>query len=380
MTQQREFKQGIATAVEYLGMRVDVTPNEPFSLSQYGLFLAPPAHTDIEAITAACQDPEIQRWTTVPYPYGLPDAEHFVEEICPKLWADGSPTWAIHANLDADERQLVGVVGLTRKNADTAEIGYWLAPEARGKRLMSRAVSMVLDAAFSKLGFTAVLWFAEVGNWASWRTAWRLGFKPGGVIPAYATNKGVRADYWSASITADSARVPTAPWNGPGTEGLDGAKGLPAVDPGNPEALVRQFHHVYGLPIVLSGANADFERVHMRMNLILEEVTELVAAVYGEEAGKRIEEAARQVQDLDEYSRDTIETADALADLVYVIYGMALESGISLPAVLAEVQASNLSKLDSQGKPIYREDGKVLKGENFFEPNVARALRNRLTP
>lgn len=69
-----------------------------------------------------------------------------------------------------------------------------------------------------------------------------------------------------------------------------------------------------------------------------------------------------------------VEAADALADLIYVIYGMALEMGIDLAKVLAEVQRSNMSKLGEDGKPIYREDGKVLKGPGYFRPDVAGVL------
>ncbi len=144
-------------------------------------------------------------------------------------------------------------------------------------------------------------------------------------------------------------------------------------DPHRPEDLVRQFHQVYGLPIQHDQAEVDRERVHMRMRLIYEEVSELTGAVYGTQARRILEEAISSLPD--DGTRDTIEAADALADLIYVIYGMALECGISLPAVLKEVQASNLSKLDGEGKPIYREDGKVLKGENFFPPNIKTALK-----
>lgn len=147
-------------------------------------------------------------------------------------------------------------------------------------------------------------------------------------------------------------------------------------DPHRPEDLVRQFHQVYGLPIQHDQAEVDRERVHMRMRLIYEEVSELTGAVYGEQARCLLEETISSLPD--DGTRDTIETADALADLVYVIYGMALECGISLPAVLREVQASNLSKLDSEGRPIYREDGKVLKGENFFPPNIKKALKTSI--
>ncbi len=147
-------------------------------------------------------------------------------------------------------------------------------------------------------------------------------------------------------------------------------------DPHRPEDLVRQFHEVYGLPIQHDEPEVDRERVHMRMRLIYEEVSELTGAVYGDKARRMLEETISSLPD--DGTRDTIETADALADLIYVIYGMALECGISLPAVLREVQASNLSKLDGEGKPIYREDGKVLKGDNFFPPNVKSALKIRI--
>ena len=79
----------------------------------------------------------------------------------------------------------------------------------------------------------------------------------------------------------------------------------------------------------------------------------------------------------DDGARDTVEAADALADLIYVIYGMALETGIDLASVLAEVQRSNMSKLGADGKPVYREDGKVLKGPDYFPPNVEAVLRSR---
>ncbi|MDY2941620.1 MAG: nucleoside triphosphate pyrophosphohydrolase family protein [Varibaculum sp.] len=149
--------------------------------------------------------------------------------------------------------------------------------------------------------------------------------------------------------------------------------------PRDPEALVAQFHETYNMPISTAEPSVDFQRVHMRISLIMEEVSELVTAVYGACAGEAIQEAAAKLRELDEGRRDVVEAADALADLTYVVYGMALESGISLPAVLEQVQASNMSKLGADGKPIYREDGKVLKGPNFFQPDIARALKQRIS-
>lgn len=145
-------------------------------------------------------------------------------------------------------------------------------------------------------------------------------------------------------------------------------------DSSRPMDLVRQFHETYQIPIKESDPSLDSSRLNMRMGLIAEEFVELIQAVYGEKSAKTIEEAYSQAFELDEEKRDVVEAADAMADLVYVIYGMALEMGIDLNAVLHEVQASNMSKLGVDGKPIYRQDGKVLKGPNFFQPDIKKAL------
>lgn len=144
-------------------------------------------------------------------------------------------------------------------------------------------------------------------------------------------------------------------------------------DSRQPELLVRQFHETYNLPVV-DHPNVDRDRVHMRMALIAEEFAELVGAVYGKDARATIEDAYASAVKADDNTRDTVETADALGDLVYVVYGMALEMGIPLSDVLAEIQASNMSKLGSDGLPIYREDGKVLKGPGFFAPDIKKVL------
>ena len=143
----------------------------------------------------------------------------------------------------------------------------------------------------------------------------------------------------------------------------------------SPMELVLQFHHTYSVPIrSFSDPTLDYERMNMRMSLIAEEFAELMGAVYGPRARAIIEAATVEAVAADEGERDVIEAADALADLVYVVYGMAIESGMNLDSVLAEVQASNLSKLMPDGSVKLREDGKVLKGPNFFQPNIARGL------
>src|SRR5690606_14317733 len=146
------------------------------------------------------------------------------------------------------------------------------------------------------------------------------------------------------------------------------------MDGRDPEALVRQFHATYDVPVADGAASVATDRVHMRMALVAEEFAELVAAVYGARAGEHVATAFAAAVADDDGTRDVVAAADALADLVYVVYGMALECGIPLPEVLAEVHASNLSKLGADGRPVHRADGKVLKGPSYAPPDVAGVL------
>ncbi|SHE75990.1 Predicted phosphohydrolase, Cof family, HAD superfamily [Psychroflexus salarius] len=71
-------------------------------------------------------------------------------------------------------------------------------------------------------------------------------------------------------------------------------------------------------------------------------------------------------------NNDLVEVADALGDMLYILCGTMISHGMQdkIEAVFDEIQRSNMSKLDENGKPIYREDGKVLKGSNYFKPNL----------
>lgn len=73
---------------------------------------------------------------------------------------------------------------------------------------------------------------------------------------------------------------------------------------------------------------------------------------------------------------DLVEVADALGDMMYILCGTMLSHGLQdkMEAVFEEIQRSNMSKLDGEGKPIYREDGKVLKSEQYFKPDIAKVL------
>lgn len=76
---------------------------------------------------------------------------------------------------------------------------------------------------------------------------------------------------------------------------------------------------------------------------------------------------------------DLVEIADALGDQLYILCGTILKHGLQdkIEEVFEEIQRSNMSKLDENGKPIYREDGKVLKGKNYFKPNIAGVLEEK---
>lgn len=123
----------------------------------------------------------------------------------------------------------------------------------------------------------------------------------------------------------------------------------------NVQQQVAQFHDTFACPnLVGSTPSVVQERKNLRWNLIEEEVEELRDALHAD---------------------DIVETADALADIVYVCYGAALEFGIDLDRVLAEVHSSNMSKVWPDGTVHYRQDGKVEKPHGSWRaPNIARVL------
>ena len=91
----------------------------------------------------------------------------------------------------------------------------------------------------------------------------------------------------------------------------------------------------------------------LRIDLIKEELAELIEAMK---------------------NKDLLEVADALTDILYVTYGAGHSFGINLDKCFDEVQNSNMSKLDDNGKPIYNESGKVMKGPNYFKPNLSKFI------
>lgn len=317
----------------------------------------------------ACSDPEVTRWcVSVPHPFSHEDAVSYLGTISPGAWDEGRAAWTI---LDGDT--LVGDIafsGPAITPGSRPELGLWIAAPYRGTGAAEEAARTAIDWAFEQ-GASAILWRCLIDgepNWASARVAWKLGFTFEGVSRAAIARDDRAYDALSATLLAGEDMSPAAAWFGP----QDSRPPVPS--PRDPEALVRQFHETYRLPIH-SVPDADRERIHLRMSLVAEEFIELVTAAYGKEAGEHASRGWEAARAADDHTRDTVEIADALGDLIYVVYGMALELGIPLPDVLREIQDSNLSKLGGDGQPIYREDGKVLKGPNYFRPDIAKVLR-----
>ncbi len=122
----------------------------------------------------------------------------------------------------------------------------------------------------------------------------------------------------------------------------------------------------------------NFEKVGVFMKTFGQEVKQK-ASFSSEKINKLrydlIKEELGELKDALE-KKDIIEVADALTDILYVTYGAGHAFGINLDKCFTEVQSSNMSKLDSNGNPIYNESGKVMKGENFFKPNLSKIISN----
>ncbi len=125
----------------------------------------------------------------------------------------------------------------------------------------------------------------------------------------------------------------------------------------NKLSSVEKFHRLFGMG-VSETMRADLGAVKnsLRFNLMDEENKEYLEAAEND---------------------DLVEVADALGDMLYILCGTILEHGMQhkIEEVFAEIQRSNMSKLGADGKPIYREDGKVLKGPHYFKPDILGILQ-----
>jgi RimJ/RimL family protein N-acetyltransferase len=156
--------------------------------------LRPWRDDDLAAIVAACQDPEIARWTTVPSPYGEADARAYLLHRHELLESGSSASLAI---VDAaDDSRLLGSIALMQIDWThaRAEVGYWLAREARGAGHATRAVRRICAWGFERLRLERVSLVVADGNGASERVAERAGFSREAFLRSYMVTQGVRHD------------------------------------------------------------------------------------------------------------------------------------------------------------------------------------------
>jgi RimJ/RimL family protein N-acetyltransferase len=153
-------------------------------LEDEAIRLRPFMEADVPAIVAACQDPEIPRWTAVPSPYTEADALAWLESDEEESFAVVDPT--------CDE--LLGAIGVRFLGGGVAEVGYWVKRDARGRGLATRALALVSRWALLEREVGRFQLRAEPGNVASQRVAEKAGFVREGVMRAALEIKGTRRD------------------------------------------------------------------------------------------------------------------------------------------------------------------------------------------
>jgi RimJ/RimL family protein N-acetyltransferase len=172
-------------------------PSEP--LTDGVVTLRPWREDDAPAIAAACQDPEIPRWTRVPSPYAESDARDWLAHD-PECWASGEG--AHFAVVDAKSGELIGSFGIVDFEWDDhrAEIGYWVAPGARRRGVARRAIRLLCTWAFAELDIVRLEILPDVRNVASIGVARACGFTDEGVRRKYMVIKDELCDCVSFSV------------------------------------------------------------------------------------------------------------------------------------------------------------------------------------
>lgn len=184
---------------------------EPVTLTTGRLLLRVVGPQDTDAVYEAAQDPDIQRWTTIPSPYLREHAQSFTNQLVPDGWADGSMlTWG---SFLPEGEDLVGMLSLSMRSLGVAEIGFWGAKEHRGNGYVTEAVLAVSRWAFTDLSIDRVEWRAEVGNRPSRAVAERTGFVLEGTLRSAITHQGARRDCWAGALLPSDLGLPsTAPY------------------------------------------------------------------------------------------------------------------------------------------------------------------------
>ncbi|MER6807792.1 GNAT family N-acetyltransferase [Spirillospora sp. NPDC000708] len=176
---------------------------DPHVIEAGWLRLRPFVPADIPWVYEVSLDPAMQQFVQLPSPYRMEDAAFFVEEI-----AIAGGTTGRRLELLVEETATgapLGRVGLGLGRKGSSEIGYWVAPEARGRGVACDAVRAVCRWAFVELDLELIEWRCEVGNLASRRVAEKAGFLIEATLRKRLVHRGTRVDAWCGSLLREEA-------------------------------------------------------------------------------------------------------------------------------------------------------------------------------
>ncbi|WP_405066248.1 GNAT family N-acetyltransferase [Kribbella sp. NBC_01510] len=162
------------------------------------LTLRPFTVADVGWVFEVSQDPALQQFVQLPSPYLMEHARFFVECLAIEKVASGERAEFLAEDAETGER--LGRVGLGMNANASAEVGYWVAPGARGRGVAPLAVRAVCRWAFAQRQLELIEWRAEVGNDASRRVAQKVGFFMEGQLRQRLVHRGQRVDAWIGSL------------------------------------------------------------------------------------------------------------------------------------------------------------------------------------
>ncbi|MEU6763720.1 GNAT family N-acetyltransferase [Streptomyces sp. NPDC046853] len=202
---------------------------EPVTLTTERLILRTFTPADTDETYEACQDADIQRWTTVPSPYAHSDAAGFVTRMVPDGWRhDTEYTFAVRPRGGGP---LVAAASLHHPRSGAWEVGFWTAKEYRGSGYMTEIVLELARWAFTDLGCTRLEWRAEVGNTGSRAVAEKTGFVVEGTLRGALLNKTTLRDCWVGALLPSDLGMPSAQPYLPARKAVREAAGESAMDP-----------------------------------------------------------------------------------------------------------------------------------------------------
>lgn len=169
--------------------------------------------SDVAALTEQATDPVTVEWTTVPVPSSDETSRDYATKIIPTGWRDDMEwNFAVEAADDAGAASFAGSVSLRNEGDRRAEIAYGAHPWARGRGIMFRALNLLLDWGFEHQKLESVIWWANEGNWASRKLAWRLGFSFDGTVRKRLDQRGQLYDAWVGALVHGDQRAPRTRW------------------------------------------------------------------------------------------------------------------------------------------------------------------------